>query len=724
MNIRDMKLDFQCKRIEVQKDDYKNSDLRILWSLAFQIFLTREFEKTLLKLSADGCIHGPVHTSIGQEACAAGAMKALRATDKISSTHRAHHHYLAKIFNYYLPDDFDFLAKDIPESVQGEIITLMAEVMGLSEGCCGGRGGSMHLRNEKIGVIGTDAIVAGGAPLATGAAFASKYQKRDDVVICFLGDGATSQGAFHEAMNLAGAWKLPIVYFIENNLYAVGTSIEQATATKDLAVKAVAYGLAGRVVDGMDPLAVMLAVKEATDYVRRGEGAIMIEAKCYRFAHHAGSIDGSHYGYRSKEEEDKWHALDAFTAFPQRLIEEGVLTKDQIEGIKTKAATTVSNAVEHCATSKDDKFFVREKLLPDISLIETGLRSDGSEFEGITFSEKNDFTEFKKVRYSDAIAAVTGRHLEKDNTVFVLGEEVASFGGGPYGATKGLPEKYPDRILNTPISEAGFSGLAGGAAMSGLKPVVEIMFPDFALVAADQLFNHIGKLRHIYGNSTDMPIVVRTRIGIGCGYGGQHSGDPVGLFSLWSGWRICAPSNSFDYIGLFNSAMQSKDPVLIVEHHQLYNIESEVPESNLDYFVQMGKAHIVRPGADITVLCYSSTVGLCCQAAEQLAAEGVDVEVIDLRTVSPKDIDYQTIGDSLARTGLMLVVEQAPKSQSLGDRIAAYCQRCFFDSLDGPIETISGLDIPNPVSKVLESAAVPSVMSVRNKILNVAKQAV
>lgn len=722
--MKTVKLDinFELTKIIVQDSDYKKLSSDKLANMVFEIFLIREFEQTLLKLSSDGCVHGPVHTSIGEESCAVGAMAALRATDKIASTHRAHHHYLAKIFNYYLASDFDVLKDDISPTVQDEIATLMGEIMGLSIGCCGGRGGSMHLRNEKIGVIGTNAIVAGGVPLATGAAFASKYNNSKNIIVCFLGDGAVNQGAFHEAVNLAGIWKLPIIYFIENNHYAVATSIKKSTATKDLAVKAAAYGIPGRIVDGMDPLAVMNATGEALEYCRGGHGAIILEAKCYRFPHHAGPVDGSNFGYRTKEEEEKWRTLDACAVFPQQLIDHGILTHEQIEKIKTKAENIVQNAAQRCTIYKNEKYYVKDNLLPDIKSVEMGLRSDGSEFNDITFSEKEDFTEFEQATYSDAIAAVTGRYLEKDDSVFVLGEEIANFGGGPYGATKGLPAKYPDRVLNTPISEAGFTGLAGGAAMSGLKPIVEIMFPDFALVAADQLFNQIGKLRHIYGNSTDMPLVVRTRIAIGCGYGGQHSGDPVGLFSLFSGWRIIAPSNAFDYIGLFNSAMQNKDPILMLEHHQHYTQKYDIPQDNLDYFIAIGKAKVIRPGKDITVLCYSATVDLCMQAAKQLADAGIDAEIIDLRTISPNDIDYVTIGNSLKKTTTLVIVEQAPASMAIGPRISHQCQKRFFDYLDGPIATIASLDIPNPVSKTLELAAVPSIEYVTDVISESAKR--
>jgi 2-oxoisovalerate dehydrogenase E1 component len=700
----------ELQHIEADMSDYAALDMRILANMAFTVFLVREFETTLLKLSTDGCIHGPVHTSIGEEACAAGTMMALRHNDKIASTHRAHHHYLAKIISHYAATlSFDLLQQNVPDTIQQEITTLLSEIMGLARGCCGGRGGSMHLRNAKIGVIGTNAIVAGGVPLATGAAFASKYTSQEDVTVCFLGDGATNQGAFHEAVNLAAIWKLPIVYFIENNHYAVATSIKHSTATNDLAAKACAYNIPGRIVDGMDPVAVYEAVREAADYARSGNGAIIIEAKCYRFPHHAGPIAGSNFGYRSKDEEARWQQRDPHMIFAQNLIRDNILTQQQIEVLHEKAKSAVVAAVTDNCMQSGTKYIVKENLLPTAASLTTGLRSDGHEFAGVTYKEKEDFTDFEQKKYVEAIAQVTGRHLEQDTKVFVLGEEIANFGGGPYGATKGLPSKYPSRVLNTPISEGGFVGLAGGAAMNGLKPIVEIMFPDFALVAADQLFNQLGKLRHIYGNSTDMPVVVRTRIAIGCGYGGQHSMDPVGLFGLFSGWRVVAPSNAFDYIGLFNTAMRSLDPVLVIEHHELYPAKSDVPKADMDYCIPFGKARVVRTGKDVTVLTYSSSVNLCTQVGDSLSAQGIDVELIDLRTVSPADIDYMTIGNSLNKTGKLVIVEQVASSMAIGYRIIAECQKRFFDFLKKPAVMIAGADVPLPVSKQLEAAAMPSV---------------
>jgi len=722
--MRTIQLDtaFDLVKIFAEEGDYKQFSPEKLANMAFELFLIREFEETLLKLSAEGCVHGPVHTSIGHEACAVGAMSALKVSDKISSTHRAHHHYLSKAVGYYSEGGFNALQDEIGNPLQTEITGLMGEIMGLSIGCCGGRGGSMHLRNEKIGIIGTNAIVAGGVPLATGSAFAAKHEGNNGVIICFLGDGAVNQGAFHEALNLAGIWKLPIVYFIENNLYAVATSIRNSTATSDLAVKAVAYGINGIIVDGMDPVAVHLGLQKAAQMARDGNGATLMEAKCYRYNHHAGPIPGSNFGYRDKDEEANWQCLDPIAMFPLKLTELEIVSKSQLGQLKQKAVDAVKTAFDYCTTQDGDKLLVRENLWPDITTIEVGVRGDGTEFDGVTFEEKEDFTKYEQKTYVDAIASVTGRWLEKDDRVFIVGEEIANFGGGPYGATKGLPAKYPDRVLNTPISEAGFVGMAGGAAMAGMRPIAEIMFPDFALVAADQLFNQIGKLRHMYGNSTDMPVVLRTRIAIGCGYGGQHSMDPVGIFSLFSGWTIVAPSNACDYIGLFNSAMTSTNPVLMIEHHELYPVKSDVPKDNLEYFIPFGKAKVIRKGTDVTVLSYSKMITDCQNAAENLEKQGVSVELIDLRTVSPPDIDYETIGHSFEKTQILVIVEQASRGLSIGSKIAEHCQSVFFDYLDGPITTISGRDIPNPVSKNLEQAVVPSLEEIQQTILKAAKR--
>jgi len=307
--------------------------------------------------------------------------------------------------------------------------------------------------------------------------------------------------------------------------------------------------------------------------------------------------------------------------------------------------------------------------------------------------------------------------MERDGNVVLIGEEVANFGGGAYGAAKGLPARFPKQIVNTPISEAGFTGLGLGAAMSGMRAIVEIMFPDFSLVAADQLFNQIAKVRHMYGGGTDVPLVARTRVAAGFGYGAQHSMDPVGLFGLFSGWRVVAPANAFDYIGLFNTAMTSLDPVLIIEHGALYGRKFPLPAASRDYCIPFGKARVVREGAGITVLGYGSMAQRLQDLGARLDASGVEAEIIDLRTVDFAGIDYETIGRSVEKTGVLAVVEEAPKSQSIGAGIIAEAVERFFDFLDGPPGHITSLDVPPSVSRVLERAALLSDEAVVDQLI-------
>ncbi|MCL5105348.1 MAG: thiamine pyrophosphate-dependent enzyme [Armatimonadetes bacterium] len=575
--------------------------------MLFDIFLINDFEHAVLHLQEDGCVWGPAHTSVGQEAVAAGVMAALRKTDKITGSHRAHHQFLAKVMDYALPEDWDPCERDMPADAHEVVRRSLAEIMGLADGYCGGRGGSMHLRHVPAGVAGTNAIVAGGVPIATGVALAEKFRGDGNIVVCFFGDGAANQGAFHEAANIAGAWNLPIIYFIENNHYAVATSVRDACAIEDLYRRADPYGMDGLMVDGMDPIAIYGAVSDCTVRLRDGGKPCIIEAKCYRRYHHAGIRVGSALGYRTKEEEAKWLSREPVNTFPKRLIESGLVDESEVECLKLKAKDLVERAVEYC-TEPGSPRKVRVGLWPEPESVTDGQRSDGHEWAQVRFKEREDFSDWQQMRFADAISSVTGRWLERDPEAFVMGEEVANFGGGAYGATKGLPMKYPDRVINTPISEAGFVGIGCGAALAGMKPIVEIMFADFALVSADQLFSQIAKTRHMYGGKTDVPLVVRTRVGTGCGYGGQHSMDPTALYAQFPGWRVVYPSDAFDYIGLFNSAMVSLDPVLIIEHQALYNQKYPVPKDDLDYMVSFDKARVAREGEHVSVISPPSAV--------------------------------------------------------------------------------------------------------------------
>ena len=692
----------------------------MLWMLQ-QMILIRRFEEALLQLKNQDLINGPVHTSVGQEAVAVGVAAALRKTDWITGSHRAHHQYLAKVLCACAPPDFNPLRRSLTPTMHEEVRVLLCEVMGLADGCSGGRGGSMHLYNREAGVAGTNAIVAGGVAHAAGVAWADQFLGRDGVTVAFFGDGALYQGVTHEASNLASLWRAPVIYFIENNLYAVATGAGESCSIKHLAQAAAAYGMQGLRVDGMDALAVKLAIE--TVVRRRDEGWLpcYVEADVYRYFHHAGDAPGSAFGYRSVEEEATWRKRDPIEQVVRRLKALGHLDDRGLRRLRKQAASCVNAAVADCTeTTGDGQIVVREARQPDAASIVDGLRDDSLLTGGGPFVEVDTVTCDREVKYSDAIAAVTERWLEKDPTVVVMGEEVANFGGGAYGATKGLPQKYPGRIRNTPISEAGFCGLACGAALNGLHPVVEIMFTSFALVAADQLFNQIAQITHIYGGRPSLPLVVRTRVAIGLGYGAQHSMDPTALYALFPGWRIFVPTTPFDYVGLFNAAMQSKSPTVLIEHHEFYARKGSIPSDTLDYLVQPGRAKVLRSGSQVTAVAYGHMVNLAMQATAELQDEGLDAEVIDLRTVDDAGMDYALIGRSLEKTGRLVTVEQAMRCNCIGAKIVKECERRFFDYLDGASVCVNAPDVPLPVSRRLEQACMPSLTDVKEALRSAA----
>ena len=364
---------------------------------------------------------------------------------------------------------------------------------------------------------------------------------------------------------------------------------------------------------------------------------------------------------------------------------------------------------------------VREDLWPAPVTLPIGLRNERD--SAGPFVEQENLPCEREIRYSDAIAEVTSRWLEQEPLAFVLGEEVANMGGGAYGATKGLAQRFPGRIRNTPISEAGFCGLACGAAINGMRPLVEIMFSSFSLVAADQLFNQIGQLGHIYGARVSVPLIVRMRVASGSGYGAQHSMDPAALFALFPGWRIFAPTTPFDYIGLFTAAREIQSPVLIIEHHSFYPQKGMVPVGAPDHVIRPGLAKVRQAGHDVTVVAYGRGVTLALGAATELAQEGIAAEVIDLRTLDDAGLDYETIGRSLRKSGMLVTVEEAPRCNSLGGKIAACCQERFFDWFDGPPAAVNALDVPLPVSRHLEQACLPTVKQAADGIRAAARRA-
>ena len=685
--------------------DWDAAEPALLGTMLAQMHLIRAFEETVLDLAGEGLVHGPAHSSIGQEGGAVGSIVGLRSTDGVNGSHRGHHQFLAKALTHVSGGTIDPSAA-IDSATQEVLQRTLAEIIGLAQGYCRGRGGSMHLQWFEAGALGTNAIVGGGAPLAAGNAWAQKHSGTTDLTINYLGDGAAQIGSVLESLNLAAAWKLPVSYFIENNLYAVSTRADEITADPRFSVRGQGFGIPSWRVDGMDPLAVYLATQEAAERMRSGEGPTVIEAEVYRFFHQNGAYPGSAFGYRSKDEEASWRARDPLELVGTRMQERGLITAEQIAELRARAQTAMTDAVVELVEADPDnagKRRIKPGLWPETSFVNVGVRGDGSELDGLPLL--GEVTETRDLKFVDAVAQVMDRRMDLDERIVVMGEDVHRLNGGTNGATKGLFKRYgADRILGTPISENAFTGLAGGLALDGrFRPVVEFMYPDFMWVAADQVFNQIGKARHMFGGDNPVPLVLRTKVAMGSGYGSQHLMDPAGIFATNPGWRIVAASNATDYVGLLNAALALEDPVLVIEHVDLYGQADHVPAGDLDYIIPPGSAALVRTGADLTVVSYLSMVGHSLEAIEQT---GIDADLIDLRWLDRASIDWDTIGESVRKTNAVLIVEQGAQGTSYGAWLADEIQRRYFDWLDQPVARVTGQEASPSISKVLERAAI------------------
>ena len=686
--------------------DWKAADPQLLASMLGQLHLIRAFEETVLELAAESLVHGPAHSSIGQEGGAVGSIVGLRSTDAVNGSHRGHHQFLAKALTHVAPTlDLGAL---VTEPIQTVLQRTLAEILGLAQGYCAGRGGSMHLQWFEAGALGTNAIVGGGAPMATGNAWAQKHSGTTDLTINYFGDGAAQIGSVLESMNLAAAWKLPVCFFIENNIYAVATKIEETVADTRLSVRGQGFSIPSWRVDGMDPLAVHLAMVQAEEVMRSGEGPAIVEAMVYRYFHQNGPYPGSAFGYRSKEEEAEWRERDPLLLVAKQMIALGHIDQAGVDAVREQSQAAMTAAVGQLLEADPEaagKRRIRPELWPDVVFVNVGVRGDASELDGARTLEPVGFGgATETVKFVDAVASVMDRRMSEDDRIVLMGEDIHRLKGGTNGATKGLADSHPGRVLGTPISENAFTGVGGGLALDGrFRPVIEFMYPDFMWVAADQVFNQIGKARHMFGGVNPVPLVLRTKVAMGSGYGSQHLMDPAGIFATSPGWRIVAPSTASDYIGLMNAALALDDPVLVIEHVDLYGQTEEIPAGDLDYQLPFGKAGIRRTGQDVTVISYLSMVRHALEAVEQT---GIDADVIDLRWLDRASVDWDTLGESIRKTNSVLIVEQGAQGTSYGGWLADELHRRFFDYLDQPIERVTGGEASPSISRVLERAAI------------------
>jgi 2-oxoisovalerate dehydrogenase E1 component len=712
-------------QVSTDDEDWASADADVLLQLLGRAQWIRSFEEYVLELAGQSLINGPAHSSIGQEGGAVGSVLPLRSDDFVTGSHRGHHQFLAKAFGHVVvpkPGALPELTTEVREVLR----RTLAEICGLAEGYCRGRGGSMHLQWREAGAMGTNAIVGGGVPQAAGFAFNMLHAGTDAVSVTYFGDGAVNIGSVLETFNLAAAWKLPICFFIENNQYAVATPVSKSTAEPRLSARGPGFNIPSWRVDGMDALAVYTATTEALAHMRAGNGPTIIEADLYRYFHQNGPYPGSAFGYRDKAEETAWRERDPIAALRRHVIARRLLTEQEIDAAKDEAdavmKTIGDSFLEPLPGGKPGQRRIVGDRWPDPGFVDVGIRGDLSELHGSRYEEAGTFSgKLTDRRFIDVVSDVLARRMQTDPSIVILGEDVDRLKGGTNGATKKPLELFPDRVLGTPISENAFAGLGGGMALDGrFKPVVEFMYADFMWVAADQLFNQVAKARHMFGGESTVPFVLRSKLAAGTGYGSQHSMDPAGILTTAPGLRVVAPSTPFDYVGLMNTALACNDPVVVLEHVDLYPSTGVGPADDLDYLIPVGKAALRREGDDLTVISYLSMVGHCAEALDQVP--DISADLIDLRWLDRASLDWQTIEASVRKTGRVLIVEQGAVGTSYGGWLADEIQRRLFDWLDAPIERVTGGEASPSISRVLERAAIAKTDEVLARLRAIAAE--
>lgn len=636
-----------------------------------RMLVIRGFEQRVSALYRDGEVPGFVHLSIGQEAAAVGACWPLRTTDVITSTHRGHGHCLAKGL---------------------DPLGMFAELMAKEQGTNRGRGGSMHIADPHLGIFGANGIVGAGLPIAVGAATAAQIRNDGGVTVAFFGDGAVAQGAFHEAVNLAAVWRLPVVFFCENNGYAeFSPAATQHAAT--LEQRAAGYGVRYLAVDGNDVVATSAMMNTLVEEVRNGGGPAMVEAVTYRWH---GHYEGDPQRYRTPEELQEWQARDPLIVHADHRRATGIEAAT-ITALETDVAAELDRAVE----------VARQGTAPDASTLHNYvLRERPARPEPAPLP-----VDAPIFRTMDAIHNALEIELATDPRVFVAGIDVGA-GGNVFGLTRGLRDQFGERVRDTPISETAIMGVGVGAAMAGMRPVVELMYLDFIGVCLDQLMNQAAKMPFMTGGAAEMGLTLRTQFGAGRSSGSQHSQSLEVLLAHIPGLSVVMPSTPADTYGLLRAAIQDPNPVIFIENRLLYGMKG--PQPPADHILPIGKSAVVRQGTDVTVVSVSRMVHEALAAADELAAEGISVEVIDLRTVAP--LDMVPILESVQKTSRLLIAHEAVEAFGIGAEIAASVAREAFWHLDAPIERIGAAATPPPYAPGLEQEWLPDRTSIASAI--------
>ena len=690
----------------------------LLWMYETMVTI-RRFEEECRRQADQGKLRG-MHSSIGQEAVPTGICAHLGDGDYALGTHRSHHHCIAKGVN---------------------LNEMMAELLGKVTGTNRGKGGTMHIADITKGMLGANGVVGSNIPVATGAALSAKIQGTNRVSVVFFGDGASGQGTLYESMNLAGIWKLPVIFVCENNRYAEATPFEYAVSGGSVSNRADGFNIPGVTVDGQSVLDMYEVSGEAVARARAGEGPTLIEAQTYRYQGHFGADPP--LGYRTEEEEAYYKERDCIERMKAHLVETTVASEEEVQAMDKRAG----GGGLRVGQVRGRKPLPRARGTPHrrVYLLPLGPASSSTasaRFSGRATSRRFNMVQAEAVRqltYVQAVNEAISQEMERDPKVFIMGEDIAGGAGraalgkedawgGPFRLTKGLIGQFgEERVRDTPISEAGFIGAGVGAAATGLRPIVDLMFVGFFGVCGDQITNNAAKMHYMFGGKVKIPLTIMTSTGAGTNSAAQHSETLYSIFAHFPGLKCVVPSDPHSAKGLLVAAIRDDDPVMVFNHKLLMGrttkpdigqgigFGSHVPEE--PYTVQIGKANIGREGSDVTLVGIGYTTLLCLEAAVELESQGYSAEVIDLLSVSP--LDNETILESVKKTRKIVIVDEDYPRCSVASDVSALVAEEAFDYLDAPPTRVTPPHTPVPYSLPLEEAYMPTKESVADAALAV-----
>ncbi|MFW3895195.1 alpha-ketoacid dehydrogenase subunit alpha/beta [Pseudomonas bharatica] len=626
-----------------------------------RVALIRAAEQAIAKQLRAGKISFSFYPVTGQELAPAVLSQCLGQQDQLVTIYRG----LA-----------DTLARGLP------LRELLAECIGHSAGVCGGKGGGMGVARADLGLMMTTGIVGSSAPVGVGLALASQLQKTGKVVTVSFGDGATSIGAIHEAMLFASLWKLPIIFVCHNNGWAESTPLAEYSVLEKLAERADGYRMPGVTVSGRDPQALASAFQEAIERARSGNGPTFVESVTYRLCGHYFADAGA---YMDQDELAAERARDPIAALRSQLLEEGHATEAELAALEQKVADEVAADVSTVLET------------PVAPFTQADVTRDVYEQSCFTpISRQRPAADalpqgpLRKATMRDAFNEALGFAMARDEKVIMLGEDIADPASGVVGISRGLSTRFGDRVRSTPIAEQGIFGACVGAGLAGMKPVGELLMMDFLPVAMDQMVNHAAKARYMSGGQMSVPMTMMTLVG--AGNGAQHSQSTEAWLMHTPGLKVCYPNNPTDAKGLLLSAIFDPDPVVVI--HSMLNLfgSSEMLEG--EYRIPLGLAAVRREGSDVSIISYGPAVGDALKAAEALAAQGIQAEVIDLRSLVP--LDGQTILESVNKTGRAVIAHRATDFMGPAAEISALIHTELFGKLKAPVQRIAGAYAPVP----------------------------